>query len=162
MTFLNWSEVFMQFLWTSVNFSSAILSSLKVPLATLKFLFCFCQLSKNKDLGKGINSSFFKIWWDQTRLHGLHPSEVSTSLRILCRWAHICSLSRMSTHKHQICFVVSVERSCDKMELPLWLEQRLKTEWMKQQVILRNEDLQRKYRRVKFTGTYCVFVSLSE
>lgn len=48
------------------------------------------------------------------------------------------------------------------MELPLWVEQRLKTEWMKQQVILRNEDLQRKYRRVKFTGTFSVFVSLFE
>lgn len=40
------------------------------------------------------------------------------------------------------------------MELPSWLERQLKTEWMKQQVILRNEDLQRKYRRVKFTGTF--------
>lgn len=53
-----------------------------------------------------------------------------------------------------ICFVVFLEHSCGKMELPSWLEHKLKTEWMKQQVILRNEDLQRKYRRVKFTGTF--------
>lgn len=50
--------------------------------------------------------------------------------------------------------VVFLEHSCDKMELPSWLERQLKTEWMKQQVILRNEDLQRKYRRVKFTGNF--------
>lgn len=48
------------------------------------------------------------------------------------------------------------------MELPLWLEQKLRAEWMKQQVILRNEDLQRKYRRVKFTGPFSVFISLFE
>lgn len=54
----------------------------------------------------------------------------------------------------EICFVVSSEHSCDKVELPSWLEQRLMTEWAKQQVILKNEDLQRKYRRVKFTGPF--------
>lgn len=43
------------------------------------------------------------------------------------------------------------------MELPLSLERRLKTEWIKQQVILRDEDLQRKYRRVKFTGVSSFF-----
>lgn len=48
------------------------------------------------------------------------------------------------------------------MELPLLLESRLKTEWMKQQVILRNEDLQRKYRRVKFTGASSFFTGLSD
>ncbi|TWW66152.1 heparanase [Takifugu flavidus] len=41
------------------------------------------------------------------------------------------------------------EHSCDKTELPL--SHRLKTEWMTQQVILRNEDLQSEYRRVRFT-----------
>lgn len=58
----------------------------------------------------------------------------------------------------QISFVVFLELSCDKMALPLWLEHRLKTEWMKQQVILRNEDLQRNYRRVKFTGVSSFFI----
>lgn len=48
------------------------------------------------------------------------------------------------------------------MELPLSLENRLKTEWIKQQVILRNEDLQRKYRRVKFTGASSFFLGLSD
>uniref|UniRef100_H3CJF0 Heparanase n=1 Tax=Tetraodon nigroviridis TaxID=99883 RepID=H3CJF0_TETNG len=46
-----------------------------------------------------------------------------------------------------------LEHSCEKMAPPPWLERRLRTEWMKQQVMLRNEELQRKYRRVKFTET---------
>ncbi|KAI3362512.1 hypothetical protein L3Q82_012799 [Scortum barcoo] len=41
--------------------------------------------------------------------------------------------------------------SCDKLELPWWLEERLKKGWIQQQVILKKEDLQRKYNRVKFT-----------
>ncbi|XP_076614520.1 heparanase isoform X1 [Chaetodon auriga] len=41
--------------------------------------------------------------------------------------------------------------SCDKLELPSWLEDKLKTEWTRQQVVLMREDLRRKYRRVKFT-----------
>uniref|UniRef100_A0A3Q3WCS8 Heparanase n=1 Tax=Mola mola TaxID=94237 RepID=A0A3Q3WCS8_MOLML len=40
-----------------------------------------------------------------------------------------------------------VKTSC----LPLRLEQRLMNEWTKQQVILMKENLQKKYRRVKFT-----------
>lgn len=60
----------------------------------------------------------------------------------------------------QIGFIVFLEHSCDKMELPLSLEHRLKAEWIKQQVILRNEDLQRKYRRVKFTGASSFFIGL--
>lgn len=44
------------------------------------------------------------------------------------------------------------EQSCDKLKLPLRLEQRLTNEWTKQQVILMKENLQKKYRRVKFTG----------
>lgn len=42
------------------------------------------------------------------------------------------------------------EESCD--ELPPWLEERLRSGWRKQQLILAKEDLQRKFRRVKFTG----------
>lgn len=45
--------------------------------------------------------------------------------------------------------------SCEKLELPSWLEQRLKKEWTQQQVVLLREDRQRKYRRVKFTGRSC-------
>ncbi|KAJ3606088.1 hypothetical protein NHX12_028131 [Muraenolepis orangiensis] len=41
--------------------------------------------------------------------------------------------------------------SCKKTELPPLLEKRLKKQWALQQVLLREEDLQRKYRRVKFT-----------
>ncbi|KAK7895321.1 hypothetical protein WMY93_020646 [Mugilogobius chulae] len=40
---------------------------------------------------------------------------------------------------------------CDKDELPYWLEDQLKKEWIQQQILLKREDLQRKYRRVKFT-----------
>ena len=38
------------------------------------------------------------------------------------------------------------------MELPPLLEERLKKQWTRQQALLRKEDLQRKYRGVKFTG----------
>lgn len=48
-----------------------------------------------------------------------------------------------------------VEPSCDKLELPPWLEQKLKSDWAKQQVILMSENMQRKFKRVKFTGTSC-------
>lgn len=44
-----------------------------------------------------------------------------------------------------------VERLCDKKELPSWLEDELKKEWVQQQILLKTEDLQRKYKRVKFT-----------
>lgn len=43
------------------------------------------------------------------------------------------------------------EPTCDKTELPPWLEDKLKKEWSQQQVLLKTEDLQRKYKRVKFT-----------
>ncbi|XP_022623121.1 heparanase isoform X2 [Seriola dumerili] len=41
--------------------------------------------------------------------------------------------------------------SCDDLRLPSWLEERLTEEWTRHQLILLKEDLQRKYRRVKFT-----------
>ncbi|XP_027137757.1 heparanase [Larimichthys crocea] len=41
--------------------------------------------------------------------------------------------------------------SCDEGDLPSWLEEKLKKDWTQQQLILMREDLQRKYRRVKFT-----------
>ncbi|XP_056260440.1 heparanase isoform X2 [Seriola aureovittata] len=41
--------------------------------------------------------------------------------------------------------------SCDELELPSWLEERLTEEWTRHQPVLLKEDLQRKYRRVKFT-----------
>lgn len=41
--------------------------------------------------------------------------------------------------------------SCDEGDLPSWLEEKLKKDWTQQQLILMKEDLQRKYRRVKFT-----------
>lgn len=49
--------------------------------------------------------------------------------------------------------VLSVSEDCEKLELPLLLEERLKAEWTQQEIFLQSEDLQRKYRRVKFTGT---------
>ncbi|XP_010783267.1 heparanase-like [Notothenia coriiceps] len=45
----------------------------------------------------------------------------------------------------------SAEKSCSARLLPSWLEQRLKKEWSRQQILLKREDLQRKYKRVKFT-----------
>ncbi|XP_037609561.1 heparanase [Sebastes umbrosus] len=45
----------------------------------------------------------------------------------------------------------TAEPTCDQMELPSWLEDRLKKDWTRQRVVLMREDLQRKYRRVKFT-----------
>ncbi|XP_026210608.1 heparanase [Anabas testudineus] len=46
---------------------------------------------------------------------------------------------------------VTADPSCDGVELPSWLEDKLKKEWTQQQLILMKEDLQRKYTRVKFT-----------
>ncbi|XP_041815939.1 heparanase [Chelmon rostratus] len=54
-------------------------------------------------------------------------------------------------HRHQPDSGFTAEPSCDKLELPSWLEDKLKAEWTQQQVILMREDLQRKYRRLKFT-----------
>ncbi|XP_029920606.1 heparanase [Myripristis murdjan] len=45
----------------------------------------------------------------------------------------------------------TVSEDCEKLELPLLLEERLKAEWTQQEIFLESEDLQRKYRRVKFT-----------
>ncbi|KAK5900260.1 hypothetical protein CgunFtcFv8_025231 [Champsocephalus gunnari] len=45
----------------------------------------------------------------------------------------------------------SAEKSCSARRLPSWLEQRLKEEWSRQQVLLKREDLQREYKRVEFT-----------
>lgn len=73
--------------------------------------------------------------------------------------SHIFLFTCVFTLAHvQMGFTVFLEHSCDKLELPLLLELRLKTEWIKQQAILRNEDLQRKYRRVKFTGGSSFFI----
>ncbi|XP_028274207.1 heparanase [Parambassis ranga] len=41
--------------------------------------------------------------------------------------------------------------SCDVDVLPWFLEERLKEDWTRQQLLLRTEDLQRKYHRVHFT-----------
>lgn len=40
---------------------------------------------------------------------------------------------------------------CDTVKLPYWLEDRLKKEWLQQQILLKKEDLQKKYNQVKFT-----------
>lgn len=44
------------------------------------------------------------------------------------------------------------EKPCEELELPSWLEEKLRSEWTQQEVTLMREDLQRKYKRVKFTG----------
>ncbi|XP_047424991.1 heparanase isoform X4 [Mugil cephalus] len=41
--------------------------------------------------------------------------------------------------------------SCDEADLPWWLEERLKDDWRRQELVLMKEDLQRKYKRVHFT-----------
>ncbi|KAM7392397.1 hypothetical protein PAMA_007489 [Pampus argenteus] len=51
---------------------------------------------------------------------------------------------------HQLSSRFTAEQSCDKL-LPSWLEQRLKKEWTQQQMSLMREDVQRKYKQVKFT-----------
>ncbi|XP_044029524.1 heparanase isoform X2 [Siniperca chuatsi] len=56
---------------------------------------------------------------------------------------------------------LTAEQSCDELELPSWLEERLKKEWTQQQLILMREDLRRKYRRVKFTDDTPLDISLS-
>ncbi|XP_076020221.1 heparanase [Genypterus blacodes] len=46
---------------------------------------------------------------------------------------------------------VSAEHTCEDLELPPMLEDRLKKEWTQQEGFLLKEDLQRKYKQVKFT-----------
>ncbi|KAK2887911.1 heparanase isoform X1 [Channa argus] len=46
---------------------------------------------------------------------------------------------------------VTADQSCDRVELPLWLEDKLKKEWTQQQLVLMREDQEKKYKRVKFT-----------
>uniref|UniRef100_A0A671XIR7 Heparanase n=1 Tax=Sparus aurata TaxID=8175 RepID=A0A671XIR7_SPAAU len=48
-------------------------------------------------------------------------------------------------------FMLLSEPSCAELDLPSWLEEKLKADWTQQKLILLREDLQRKYRRVKFT-----------
>ncbi|XP_062290311.1 heparanase [Scomber scombrus] len=45
----------------------------------------------------------------------------------------------------------NAERSCEELQLPSWLEEKLKRDWTQQQSVLMREDLQRKYKRLKFT-----------
>ncbi|CAK6983420.1 heparanase-like [Scomber scombrus] len=45
----------------------------------------------------------------------------------------------------------NAERSCEELQLPSWLEEKLKKDWTQQQSVLMREDLQRKYKRLKFT-----------
>ncbi|KAL0965704.1 hypothetical protein UPYG_G00284650 [Umbra pygmaea] len=40
---------------------------------------------------------------------------------------------------------------CERLELPPLLEERLKQEWALQEVLLEKEDLQEKYRKIRFT-----------
>ncbi|XP_029564775.1 heparanase isoform X1 [Salmo trutta] len=47
--------------------------------------------------------------------------------------------------------VFDADDICERLELPPLLEKRLKQEWTLQEVLLDKEDLQRKYRSVKFT-----------
>ncbi|CAB1352930.1 unnamed protein product [Coregonus sp. 'balchen'] len=47
--------------------------------------------------------------------------------------------------------VFDADDLCERLELPPLLEERLKQEWALQEVLLQKEDLQRKYRSVKFT-----------
>ncbi|XP_036833380.1 heparanase isoform X4 [Oncorhynchus mykiss] len=47
--------------------------------------------------------------------------------------------------------VFDADDICERLELPPLLEKRLKQEWTLQEIILDKEDLQRKYRSVKFT-----------
>ncbi|KAK2818535.1 hypothetical protein Q5P01_024096 [Channa striata] len=46
---------------------------------------------------------------------------------------------------------VATDESCGGVELPSWLEDKLKKEWTQQQLVLMREDQQKKYKRVKFT-----------
>nr|XP_046232068.1 heparanase isoform X2 [Scatophagus argus] len=56
-----------------------------------------------------------------------------------------------SPRRHQPHSGSTAGQPCEDLELPSWLEDRLKSQWTEQQVILMREERQRKYRRVKFT-----------
>lgn len=127
----------------------------------------FLKLSKVKDIGKRTITRFFKIWWDEARLHGVQPSEASVHLSFHRRWwTQRLPKQPCLYHLYIVCFGVFsslissssgiLEPSCDKLELPPWLELKLKRNWAQQQVILMSENMQRKFKRVKFTGTSCL------
>ncbi|XP_072227808.1 heparanase [Leuresthes tenuis] len=46
---------------------------------------------------------------------------------------------------------LTADESCDAVQLPWWLEQQLKQDWVQQQQILMTEELQRKYHRIQFS-----------
>ncbi|XP_029024210.1 heparanase [Betta splendens] len=48
---------------------------------------------------------------------------------------------------------IATEPSCAEGELPSWLEEKLKTAWVRQQEVLLTGDLQRKYKAFNFTET---------
>uniref|UniRef100_A0A8C7U1N1 Heparanase n=1 Tax=Oncorhynchus mykiss TaxID=8022 RepID=A0A8C7U1N1_ONCMY len=54
-------------------------------------------------------------------------------------------------HKNSVHNVISIHFNSSYFDLPPLLEKRLKQEWTLQEIILDKEDLQRKYRSVKFT-----------
>lgn len=47
--------------------------------------------------------------------------------------------------------VLPAARSCAGAGLPSWLEVSLKKAWVQQQILLKREDLQRKYKKLQFT-----------
>uniref|UniRef100_A0A0E9TIS0 Uncharacterized protein n=1 Tax=Anguilla anguilla TaxID=7936 RepID=A0A0E9TIS0_ANGAN len=53
------------------------------------------------------------------------------------------------------------EDVCQRLELPLLLEDRLKKEWAEQEVLLQKEEMEGIYKRVKFSGNLVVrFIEL--
>uniref|UniRef100_A0AAQ4PWC7 Uncharacterized protein n=1 Tax=Gasterosteus aculeatus aculeatus TaxID=481459 RepID=A0AAQ4PWC7_GASAC len=99
-----------------------------------------------KDLGSSAGSSARWLF------NGSSAGNASSSLVPLHSTEHEVS-SRFSRYNHDI-IPSPLEGSCDRMELPLWLEDKLKRDWTQQLLTLMREDLQGKYRRVKFTGIF--------
>ncbi len=71
----------------------------------------------------------------------------------MCKY-NSCGTSGKTAHPCDLLLLLLLltVQSCDELELPLWLEEKLKSEWTQQQVILMREDQHRKFRTVKFTG----------
>lgn len=106
----------------------------------------FSPQKVQQDLGSSAGSSARWLF------NGSSAGNASSSLVPLHSTEHEVS-SRFSRYNHDI-IPSPLEGSCDRMELPLWLEDKLKRDWTQQLLTLMREDLQGKYRRVKFTGIF--------
>ncbi|XP_062414966.1 heparanase isoform X1 [Pungitius pungitius] len=92
--------------------------------------------TKIRTLAKALSPSFLRFGGTRQDFMVFSPQKVQQDSGSSARWLFNGS---------------SAEGSCDRVELPSWLEDKLKIDWTQQLLNLMREDLQGKYRTVKFT-----------